>query len=308
MNHGCTYHDRITSADSGRTVIDFYCLRYPHSSEAQGRARLAAGGVTRNARNASADETLTSGDRLAWNRPPWEEPAVPRVFTILYEDDDLVAVDKPVGLPVLPGGGYLENTLLHLMRARTPATPPDPLHRLGRGTSGVILFARSPRARRLLSAAFRDTTARATGAVQKRYRALTGPAPELPQTVEVREPIGPVPHPLLGTVHAVSPTGKPAYSRCHILRRSTHDTLWEIDLITGRPHQIRIHLAAIGCPLLGDPLYAPGGTPRICDEGRVAVPGDGGYLLHSYAIQFAHPANGDTLTITAPPPAALQLC
>jgi 23S rRNA pseudouridine1911/1915/1917 synthase len=305
MNHGWTYHDRLLPAERGLTVLAYYLRRQNHSSAAEWRARCVAGQVTRNGRRVAADETLEVGDRLAWSRPPWEEPAVPRAFTILYEDDDLLAVDKPAGLPVLPGGGYVENTLLHLLQSRRPDLPPVPVHRLGRGTSGVLLLACSALARRQLAADFRDTTRRSAGVLRKIYRALTGPAPDLPEALEIAQPIGPMVHPALGWVHAASPTGKAACSHCRVLRRTPDDTLWEIDLITGRPHQIRIHLAWAGAPLLGDPLYAPGGLPRGPAEGRPPLPGDGGYWLHACALTFTHPRSGASLTLAAPPPAAL---
>jgi len=305
MNHGWTYFDRPIHADIGLTVLAYYLRHHTHSSEAEWRVRLAEGRVTCNGRTVSAEVTLKTGDALAWARPPWEEPDVPRAFTILYEDDDLLAVDKPAGLPVLPGGGYVENTLLHLLRLRTPEGPPIPVHRLGRGTSGVLLFARSALARRQLAADFRDSTRRASGSLRKIYRALTGPAPGLPGVLEITQPIGPVAHPALGSVHAASPAGKPAQSNCRILRRTPYDTLWEIDLITGRPHQIRIHLAWAGAPLLGDPLYGSGGVPRIPTDGRAPVPGDGGYQLHACSLTLTHPRSGARLTFSVPPPEAL---
>jgi 23S rRNA pseudouridine1911/1915/1917 synthase len=253
----------------------------------------------------SAEAALNTGDALAWERPPWEEPDVPRAFTVLHEDDDLLVVDKPAGLPVLPGGGYVENTLLHLLRARTPGSAPIPVHRLGRGTSGVLLLARSAIARRRLAEDFRDATRRASGSMRKVYRALTGAAPGLPSLLEITQPIGPVAHPTLGWVHAAAPAGKPAQSKCRILRRTPDNTLWEIDLITGRPHQIRIHLAWAGAPLLGDPLYAAGGMPRIPIDGRPPVPGDCGYWLHACSLTLIHPRSGATLTFSAPPPPPL---
>ena len=295
----------LTQADNGLTVLAYYLRHHTHSSETEWRTRLAEGRITRNGRAVSAEATLGTGDSLAWARPPWEEPDVPRAFTILYEDDDLLVVDKPAGLPVLPGGGYVENTLMHLLRLRTPGSPPSPVHRLGRGTSGVLLLARSALARRQLAGDFRDATRRASGTLRKIYRALTGPAPGLPEVLEITQPIGPVAHPTLGWVHATSPAGKPAQSNCRILRRTSDDTLWEIDLITGRPHQIRIHLAWAGAPLLGDPLYGPGGVPRIPADGRAPVPGDGGYWLHACSLTLTHPRSGARLTFSAPPPEPL---
>jgi 23S rRNA pseudouridine1911/1915/1917 synthase len=305
MNHGWTYRDRLIQADNGLTVLAYYLRHHTHSSEAEWRTRLAEGRVTCNGRAVSAEATLQAGDTLAWARPPWEEPEAPRTFTILHEDNDLLVVDKPAGLPVLPGGGYVENTLLHLLRLRTPGSPPIPVHRLGRGTSGVMLFARSALARRQLAEDFRDVTRRTSGSLRKIYRALTGPAPGLPDVLEITQSIGPVAHSALGWVHAASPAGKPAQSNVRILRRTSDDTLWEIDLITGRPHQIRIHLAWAGVPLLGDPLYGPGGVPRVPPDGRVPVPGDGGYWLHACSLTFTHPRRGLRLTFSAPPPEVL---
>ena len=307
MNQGWIYRDRLAQTEGGLTVLAYYLRHYTHSSETEWRTRLAEGRVTRNGFPVSAETTLQTGDALAWARPPWEEPEVPRAFSILYEDDDLLAVDKPAGLPVLPGGGFIENTLLHLLRVRTPAAPPIPVHRLGRGTSGVLLLARSALARHRLAEDFRDATRRTSGSLRKIYRALTGPAPGLPDMLEITQPIGPVAHPALGWIHAASHGGKPSQSNCRILRRTSRDTLWEVDLITGRPHQIRIHLAWAGAPLLGDPLYGPGGMPRVSTAGRSPVPGDVGYRLHACSLTLTHPRSGDRLTFSAPPPESLTM-
>lgn len=303
MNQGWIYRDRVNSADHGYSVLAYYLRHQSHSTEEEWRARLAEGRVTCHGKRVTADTKLATDDVLEWARPPWEEPEVPRTFAILYEDDDILAVNKPSGLPVLPGGGYLENTLLHLVQMRTTEGLPIPVHRLGRGTSGVVLFARSALARHNLAEDFREATKNVAGSLRKTYIALTGPAPHLPDVLEITQPIGPVPHPTLGEVHAASATGKSAQSQCRVLRRTPHHTLWEIDLITGRPHQIRIHLAWAGAPLLGDPLYGPGGLPLIPAQGRAPVPGDLGYSLHAHSLELTHPRTGARLTISAPPPA-----
>jgi 23S rRNA pseudouridine1911/1915/1917 synthase len=143
--------------------------------------------------------------------------------------------------------------------------------------------------------------------LQKTYRALIGPS-DLPDSFVLTMPIGQVPYPVLGTVHAATPLGKPASSEGRVLRREATQTLLEVSIHTGRPHQIRIHLAAAVYPLLGDPLYAPGGLPYPVadDQVEVPTPGDCGYLLHAYRIRFCHPRTGSPLEICCPPPPPLN--
>lgn len=297
MNHGWAYTDDVPDSAAGESVAGFYAKRYRHSPEEVWRGRCSAGEVELNGRPAAADDLISAGDALVWRRPPWEEPAVPLDFRVIHEDADVVAVDKPSGLPVLPDGGFRENTLLHLLSLRYPGESVTPVHRLGRGTSGILICARSGRARSLLSAQFRDETARAEGRLRKIYVAATAPCRDfrVGEEVRVETPVGPVPHALLGTVHAASPDGKRALSVCRVRETDAYRTLWEIELVTGRPHQIRIHLASIGHPLLGDPLFLPGGRPR-----PDALPGDTGYFLRAVSVSFRHPANGEPVTLAVP--------
>lgn len=296
-NHGWTYVDLVKRQDAGMSIVGFYASRYRHSAEAEWAARVEAGEISRNGHAASAGDLLAEGDRLEWRRPPWEEPDVPLDVHIAYEDADLIAVDKPAGLPVLPDGGFLENTLVHWMEVRYAGENPVPAHRLGRGTSGLVLFSRTPAARQSLAGQFRDTTARESGAMRKMYLARTVPYPggKPNDRIEITTPIGPVEHAILGRVHAATPSGRPALSRCRILETDADSTLWKVDLVTGRPHQIRIHLASIGAPLVGDPLFLPGGHPR-----PDVLPGDCGYFLRAFAITFRHPTTGVTTTIEIP--------
>jgi 23S rRNA pseudouridine1911/1915/1917 synthase len=129
--------------------------------------------------------------------------------------------------------------------------------------------------------------------VRKWYRALGSGRAKLDH-FEVTTPIGPVPHPRLGTVHAACAAGKPARSIVEVLERRADSTLFWVEIKTGRPHQIRIHLAAAGHPLVGDPLYVTGGTPRPDNAG---LPGDGGYFLHAEQLSFVHPLTGKPTTL-----------
>src|SRR5512139_1613185 len=114
-------------------------------------------------------DVLRPGQSLVWRRPPWEEPAAPLSFAILHRDAHLLAVAKPRGLPSVPNGGFLEHTLLHRVRLHFPGAVP--LHRLGRGTSGLVLFALTNQARREGAAAWRE------GRVSKEYLALVAGRP-----------------------------------------------------------------------------------------------------------------------------------
>jgi 23S rRNA pseudouridine1911/1915/1917 synthase len=276
LNGGYTYVLELPADAAGRSLADYLAERYPHSTRAEWSARIADGSVH------------VDGREVTWRRPPWAEPEAPTCFAVLHRDPDLLAVAKPAGLPTLPGAGYLERTLLSLVRALDPEA--DPLHRLGRFTSGVVLFARTSEARRHLSRAF------ASRQVVKRYRALATGVPERDVfTIDV--PIGPVPHPILGTVHGASAAGRASHSEVTVLERRDSAFLCDVRITTGRPHQIRIHLAAAGHPLAGDPLYGPGGVPL---PGCRALPGDPGYLLHAAEVRIAG------LVISCAPPRALR--
>lgn len=295
MNFGFGYRDRIAPEADGETVLSYLKRRYRHSAEADWRVRIEAGEVLLENAAAEPGALLRRGQSLVWRRPPWEEPPVPLAFAVLHRDEHLLAVAKPRGLPTVPNGGFLEHTLLRLVRRSTPAAVP--LHRLGRGTSGLVLFALTPEARRAVSAAWRD------GRVEKTYRALVRGIPR-PPSFSVEAPIGPVPHPRLGQVHAASPRGRPAVSHVRVLSRrgEGEETVVEVRIPTGRPHQIRIHLAFAGHPLVGDPLYGPGGQP-VREPG---LPGDGGYWLHSWTLGLEHPIHGRRLELECAAPPRLR--
>lgn len=293
MNSGYEYRERLGPEASGCSLLDWLVSRHRHSSATTWLARLDAGELLLDGVRASALDALRTGQSLVWRRPPWQEPPVPLGFAVLYRDADLLAVAKPRGLPSLPNGGFLEHTLLH--RVRRLHTEAVPMHRLGRGTSGIVLFARTLAARRIVAAQWRS------GAVEKEYRALVVGRPER-NTFSVDSPIGLVPHPKLGHVHAAHPAGRPALSHVRVLAYAELGTLVSVTIATGRPHQIRIHLAAAGHPLVGDPLYVAGGVPGE----TAALPGDGGYWLHAWRLGFRHPASGTSLALECAPPPILQ--
>ena len=293
MNGGFEYHETLGRDANGASVLGWLAARHRHSSEAVWRGRIAAGQVSVDGELAAAEDALRAGQRLAWRRPPWEEPAVPLGFAILHRDEALLAVAKPRGLPSLPNGGFFEHTLLHRVRLVHPEAVP--MHRLGRGTSGLLLFARTREARRAVAAEWR------AGRVEKTYRALVSGVPREPRFA-IAAPIGLVAHARVGRVHAAVAAGKPALSYVDVLEARGGEALVAVRIATGRPHQIRIHLAFAGHPLVGDPLYLTGGLPGP----QPGLPGDGGYRLHAERLVLAHPTSGARLELACVPPPELR--
>lgn len=320
LNGGHLYRDRVDAPAA--SVVAFYAQRYAHSDGQVWRQRLAAGEIWCNGRQLISDVPLASGDRLVWHRPPWLEGAVPVLSerSIVFDDGDLLALNKPSGLPVLPAGGYLEHTLLAQLQAwvaagriSAAAGQPRPLHRLGRFTSGLLVCARRSATRAWLSAQLRESTRAVTLSGQgprcrKLYRTLCEPLPAdwaMGKTRTIAAAIGRRPHPLLGQIWSAAmpadPAALPARSAFVPLERRADGCLVDVAITSGRPHQIRIHAAWMGAPLVGDPLYQAGG---LADP--AVLPGAAGYLLHAYRLSLSLPA-GELLQLEAALPEALTL-
>jgi len=315
-NQGWIYRERVPPPLAGLLASAFYSARHHHSDRAVWRARLAAGEIRCNGAVLLDDTPLAAGDRLAWHRPPWLEGSVPASWVVVFDDGDLLVIDKPSGLPVLPAGGWLEHTVLRLLERRHSSDPggiPRPVHRLGRFTSGLLVCARRPATRAWLSARLRESTAAwagpgpspAVAGCRKLYRALLVPgvlALEPAESLPITVPIGRRPHPQLGLIWCAADGREPgdlgARSTLTLLERSPTADLVQVAIASGRPHQIRIHCAALGAPLRGDPLYGPGGLAAAD-----ARPGDGGYRLQAWRLDLELPG-GQGLALEVPHPLA----
>lgn len=292
MNRGYVYVDRVLPEDAGVTILEYHIRRFAHSSGAEWRTSIESGRVLCNGRTASADERVQAGDELEFHRPPWREPDAPTHFTVVHEDEHVLVVDKPAGLQVLPAGPFLERTLFALVRASDPTRAEcAPVHRLGRGTSGLILFGKTAAARADLSRQFRERTPCKTYLAQVEGCSLA-------DSIIARHPIGPVPHGPI-SIHVARADGKPAKTRVRVLRRdrALDRSLVAAQPITGRPDQIRVHLAALGAPIVGDPLFGVGGIAK-----SDATPGAGGYILHATRLRFEHPHTRVLLRLRSTPP------
>ncbi|MBF0157743.1 MAG: RluA family pseudouridine synthase [Magnetococcales bacterium] len=274
---------------------------------------MRAGEVTSGERRLdSPDAKAVAGVRITL-REPAPEPlvALPEAIplVILYEDADLLVIDKPAGLVVHPGagvpGGTLVNALLHHCREGAPGgglsgiggrLRPGIVHRLDKGTSGLLVAAKSDRAHLGLSAQFAAHT------VERSYLALVRGDPGGSGTVDA--PIGRDPH-QRQRMAVVERGGRRAVTHYRLLKPLSGLALIGCRLETGRTHQIRVHLASIGHPLLGDPLYArPYSPPGWWPEGsREVVRRFCRQALHAGSLGFIHPVSGAWLRFLAPPPA-----
>lgn len=298
FNQGWTYQDTVKRDSAGKTVLNYYSDRYKHSTSSEWQQRIETGQILLNGKPTKPDIVLDLGQELVYQRPPWEEPAVPLSFETIYEDADIVVINKPSGLPVLPGGKFLEHTLLFLLQRLYPENTPIPIHRLGRGTSGLMLLARTKKAKSCLSQQMRDRK------ISKIY--LAKAAGTISQDkFSISDRIGKIDHPYLGYIYGATPSGKEAYSKCQVIKRDNSYTIVEVNILTGRPHQIRIHLAAAGYPLLGDPLYLPGGIPLV-DKERIITPSHCGYFLHAHRLSFIHPGTKQQISFACQPPASFN--
>jgi 23S rRNA pseudouridine1911/1915/1917 synthase len=289
VNQGYVYTSHVGSAEAGLDVLEHLARRFAKRTRAEWRASIESGLVRVNGDEARAARRVHAGDVVTYHRPPWREPDAPLDLLVVLEDEHVLVVHKPAGLQVLPAGPFLERTVFHLVRASAlDRADAAPVHRLGRGTSGLLLLGKTAQARAALSAQFRARTP------TKTYLALVAGAP-LPDACVATHPIGDVPHGPI-RIHVARADGKPSRTRVRVLRRGPQATLVAAQPITGRPDQIRIHLAALGAPIVGDPLFGPGGGAK-----SDATPGAGGYHLHAAGLSFEHPSGSVRVKLRAPP-------
>jgi 23S rRNA pseudouridine1911/1915/1917 synthase len=266
-----------------------------------------AGGLVRvNGAAAKPSAALAAGDRVECAPPERKEERVlpePGDLRVLYEDAEIAVLDKPAGLIVHPGAGRSTGTLAHHLLDRYPEMAgvggpgrPGIVHRLDQGTSGVLVVARTPAAYQRLSRAF------ASREVHKLYLAIAYGAPS-PATGTIDAPIGR--HPLERKEMAVRSGGRPARTHYRTLAAAAGISLLELDLATGRTHQIRVHLKHLGHPLAGDPVYGEArwkGLPRAQQGALRDFPRP---ALHAWKLAFRHPATAEPLAFEAPVPADL---
>ncbi len=295
--------------DTGKRLDLFLAEHMPEASRARIQAWIRAGRVDVNGTAGKASVRLRGGETIRVDpapAPPLKAFPEEIDLDILHEDGDLAAINKPAGMTVHAGagkaGGTLVNALLHHFGSLSTVggdVRPGIVHRLDRMTSGVLLVAKNDRAHRTLAQQFQSRK------VRKVYWALvegdsTKPAAQ-GCSVEVdgvrwtrlEMPISRDPRRRIKM--AARRQGRTALSDFRVLRRLGNCSLAEVRIGTGRTHQIRVHLSAIGHPVVGDTLYGAARRPT----GR---PGSARFYLHAKEIGFEHPTRGEAMTIEAPLP------
>jgi 23S rRNA pseudouridine1911/1915/1917 synthase len=251
---------------------------------------------------------VAAGDTIALALPP-PEPAKPEPesipLNIVYEDDEIIVIDKPAGLVVHPAPGHSGGTLVNALIAHCGKSlsgiggvkRPGIVHRLDKDTSGLMVVAKTDRAHQALSAQFADHGRR--GPLQRGYLAFVWGAPDRPKGT-IAAPIGR--HPRSRERMAVRPEGRPAVTHWQRLEHYAGTTrgpvasLLACRLETGRTHQIRVHLAHAGHPVLGDALYGRGFRTKdsqLPEGARAALAALGRQALHAYLLAVQHPTKGE---------------
>ncbi len=288
---------QVPSAEKGSRLDAWLARALPDQSRSR-IARLIEGGhVAVNGRPSKPSLRLKGGETVQVAPPPpapADVPAEAIPLDVLHEDADIIVVNKPAGLVVHPGAGRRTGTLVNALLHRCPdlagigdKVRPGIVHRLDRDTSGVMVVAKTERAHRSLSAQFKDRI------VEKEYLAVV--AGRMPKkTGRIDAAIG---------RHATqrkrmstrTRRGREAVTEYRVVAEGERASLLAVRILTGRTHQIRVHMAALGHPVLGDGVYGgKGARPPGLDLPR--------QMLHAHRLSFTHPVTGESLSFTAPVP------
>ena len=289
-----TTHD--IRVDGGESRLDLYLVQIDLGlTRSRLRQLIAEGQVLVNGGAVKPAHRVRLGDRILVTVPqprPSGVVAQEMPIAVVYQDADMVVIDKPPGLSVHPGPGHPDRTLVNGLLAMCPDLQgiggeirPGIVHRLDKDTSGLLMVAKTQDSHNQLSQQIKDRE------VEKGYLALVDGAP-IPESGLIGVPIGRDPR--RRTRMAVTPEGRESRTGYRLLERAGAYSLLQLQLHTGRTHQARVHLAWLGHPLLGDAVYGKRSPllPR--------------HFLHAYRLAFSHPRTGEPLEFCSPLPPDLE--
>ncbi|MBX3048778.1 MAG: RluA family pseudouridine synthase [Anaerolineales bacterium] len=295
-----TLHDLQAPPDQPQRLDKFLAAALPQHSRARLQALIKAGQVRVAGQPVSKSSYPLEGGELVQVSVPAAQPTeliaehIP--LDIVYEDKQVIIVNKPAGLVVHPAAGHSVGTLVHAVLGHAPEIEgvggelrPGLVHRLDKDTSGLIILAKNERAQRSLQKQFQERS------VSKTYLALTDGQPRTPSG-RIEAPIGRDPQQRKRMAVMRAGKGREAVSEYRTLETFPDHSLLEVDLLTGRTHQIRVHLAFIGCPVAGDRVYG---------RRKASLPLER-HFLHAARLQIILPGKRTPQQFEAPLPAELQ--
>jgi 23S rRNA pseudouridine1911/1915/1917 synthase len=277
----------------------------PDYSRTQIQTWIKEGELTLNGEPTKARTVVMGGETVALcgaikPQPVWDAQAI--TLDIIYEDDSLLVINKPIGMVVHPGAGHANNTLLNALLHHAPTLQQLPragiVHRLDKNTSGLLAIAKTSNA---LTSLTKQLKARS---ITRLYQAIVSSV--LTSGGSIDQPIGR--HPIKRKTMTVIETGKPAITHYRVIERYRAHTRIKVQLETGRTHQIRVHMAYAGYPVLGDQTYGgrlqlpKGATPELIQKLREFKR----QALHAVELSLTHPVTQKTLTWQAPLPEDMQ--
>ncbi len=305
---------RVPPECAGMRLDRFVQSQLRRTSRTRTQAILKRGAYSPEAKPLRANDRVRAEQCILLWRPPWDEEAEPADMPTLFEDDHVLAVSKPAGIVVHPTARYYASTVIKRLEARRPGERIFPAHRLDRETSGVLLLTRTPQADRNVKIQFE-----ARGTVEKRYLAIAWGQIDTDRIL-VDKPMMLDPDAKYKVKMRVAREGEglSAGTDCEILEVRRHPltgrpySLVRCTLLTGRQHQIRLHLSSIGLPIVGDKLYGPDdglfarGVDQQLTEEDNALLELPRHALHAFELCLDHPITGARLHLQAPLPAELQ--
>ena len=306
MNQPLEQEASIPEDAAGERLDRVLAGLFPDYSRSRLQQWLKSGAITVNDASQQPRYRVQGGERVRLQAAP--EPDAPSVapepieLDVIHEDDDILVLNKPAGLVVHPGAGNPDGTLQNALLHRHPHLEAIPrsgiVHRIDKDTSGLMVVALSDRAHTVLTAQLQDKT------VGREYDALVAGTFTAGGTVDA--PIGR--HPRDRKRMAVVAQGRPAVSHYRIGERFSAHTLLRVFLETGRTHQIRVHMAYIQHPLVGDPVYGlRQRLPKGADDTvRAALGGLRRQALHAARLVLQHPATEETLSWDVPRPPDME--
>lgn len=310
---------RVPPEQAGKRVDVFLSTQLRNTSRTRAKLIAEKGAFTLDGRPLRASDRLRSEDRIAIWRAPIEETDEAPDLPILYEDEYIVVIDKPPLVAVHPTARHHKVTVIKLMQAERPNQFLSLVHRLDRETSGVLILAKSRAADRAFKRLIEDRSRSETGQLS---RSKAPPLRKVYQCITWGSPVdGIIDKPLeldpdnpLRVKMRVARDGEglEARTRVAVVERTERYALVQCELLTGRQHQIRIHLAAVGSAIVGDKLYGPDdrmlarsadGELTDADRLRLELPR---HALHAHRYTLPHAITGETLELVAPLPADLR--